>query len=60
MKQDTPHLIMNLKTGDMECLHCGTKQPVSYPIGIPIILAMMKAFKKIHKGCKPPTLHADS
>lgn len=44
-------MIWNLDTGNMECLRCGTKQPVAYPIAISIFVAMIRAFGKIHKHC---------
>ena len=37
--------------GSMVCQVCGQVQEVAYPISIPVIVAMIKAFIKIHKNC---------
>lgn len=54
-KKKSDHLIWNLETGKLECRNCGTTQGVSYPIGLTIFIAMMKAFEKAHKHCQKPT-----
>jgi len=52
----TSHMIWNLDTGNMECLNCGSKQAVAYPIGLSIFVAMIKAFEKIHRHCTKPKI----
>jgi len=54
MKHYKDHLIINTNTGTLECLHCGSKQAVAYPVYLDIFLAMMKVFEKSHKHCKKP------
>ena len=36
----------------IECLRCGKKQRFSIPIAVPVYLAAIKEFGKIHSKCK--------
>lgn len=51
MKIKHPHLIFNLQTGSMVCRICGGAQGVKYPVGMNIMIAIMRAFEKDHKDC---------
>lgn len=49
-----PHVVHNVKTGCMECTHCGFQQAVKMPIPINDMLTTMDAFLAHHGACKPP------
>ena len=49
-----PHVVHNVKTGCMECTHCGFQQAVKMPIPIDEMLTTMDAFLAHHGACKPP------
>jgi len=37
----------------MECLRCGDIQKVATPINVDCLCAMMKAYAKNHRSCRP-------
>lgn len=49
-----PHVVHNVKTGCMECTHCGFQQAVKMPIPIDEMLTTMDAFLAHHGACKAP------
>lgn len=53
-----PHVVHNVKTGCMECTHCGFQQAVKMPIPIDEMLTTMDAFLAHHGACTPPTAEA--
>jgi hypothetical protein len=51
MKAKITHTI--IRNSNLFCLHCGREQILNYPIEIPMLGAMIGAFNKIHRFCKP-------
>jgi hypothetical protein len=49
-----PHVVHNVKTGCMECTHCGFQQAVKMPIPIDEMLTTMDAFLAHHGACSAP------
>lgn len=49
-----PHVVHNVKTGCMECTHCGFQQAVKMPIPIDEMLTTMDAFLAHHGACAAP------
>jgi hypothetical protein len=49
-----PHVVHNVKTGCMECTHCGFQKAIKMPAPIDTILAQFDAFIEAHKGCSAP------
>lgn len=42
-----------IRNQNLFCMNCGEEQKIPYPIQIPMMTAMMDAFNKMHKVCKP-------
>lgn len=51
---NAPHVVHNVKTGCMECAHCGFQQAVKMPTPIDEMLTTMDAFLAHHGACTPP------
>lgn len=41
-----------IRNSNLFCDKCGQEYKISYPIAIPMIIAMEKEFEKMHKHCK--------
>lgn len=54
MKKNTDHIILSTVKPEIECKHCGAKQAVVYPMYMDIMLAIMKAWIKMHRHCEKP------
>ncbi len=51
---NTDHVVMNVKTNEFECLHCGSTYKPTLPAPISMFVKMTREFSRIHKGCKHP------
>jgi len=51
MKSKVDHT--TFRNGDLFCSHCGGKQELPLPMQVEMLDAMIGAFNKIHKSCKP-------
>jgi hypothetical protein len=49
-----PHVVHNVKTGCMECTHCGFQQAVKMPIPVNEMLTTMNTFLAHHGACAAP------
>ena len=52
--KNTDHIIMDFKTGKLECEHCGAlEEPPFMPAPMNVVLGAMEHFIEQHKDCKP-------
>jgi hypothetical protein len=51
----TTHLVINTLTGQINCDHCGAIEEYNSKMPLPLeaATALIKAYAKIHKRCKP-------
>lgn len=54
MARNTDHVVATDNGQTLQCLHCGTKQPVSLPMEVRAYVAAGKAFTKAHAKCPKP------
>ena len=45
------HVVIDLKTGDVTCEHCGDRLPIGLPMPIDCVLALLKQYVELHVGC---------
>ena len=55
MKADNSKHVVMCDSGEMECLHCGERFPVAYPIDVTVMCTVMDRFVSRHRGCLPHT-----
>lgn len=53
MITNIPHVTYNLELNCFECSYCEEQYWPSLPAPIDLLLAIMKAWKNLHRGCKP-------
>ena len=55
--KDLDHVVINSKTGHIECKHCGDSWHFNgmLPAPINVATAAMRAYALNHKNCKPKT-----
>ncbi len=51
-KSKTDHILLIPGAGTFFCSHCGEKYTPTYPIAIPLMSALSKAFERTHKACR--------
>jgi hypothetical protein len=49
---NTDHVVMNAKTNEFECLHCGSTYKPTMPAPVSLFVKMTREFSRIHKHCK--------
>lgn len=49
---DHDHIILNLRTGEFECKHCGATQQVTTPAPISDFTVASNAFIAAHANCQ--------
>lgn len=56
MKSNTDHVVMDTRTNEFRCEHCGSTYKPTLPAPISMFVAMTKEFTKAHRNCKPISL----
>jgi hypothetical protein len=51
----TDWIVLNAATGNLECQRCGGFEKMLQDQRIPVVVAQMKSFGDMHKGCKEKT-----
>jgi hypothetical protein len=48
------HVVIDCRTSEMHCSHCGHRQPLALPMSLDLVLALQRAYLKQHKDCRKP------
>ena len=45
------HVVMDTRTSEMHCEHCGDRQALPLPMNVTLVVALTDAYLKIHRKC---------
>ena len=51
--RNTDHVVIDSRTQECVCKHCGVTHKLTLPAPIGIVVAVSRAFIKEHEHCKP-------
>jgi len=53
MKFNRDHIVLDIKTNEMVCHHCGERYQIKMPIGLGRMANLIEGFMLMHEHCKP-------
>lgn len=58
MSKNTAHVVVDFRTSEAHCKHCGERYRLELPARVTVLVAALEAFTKAHRNCVGTTIYA--
>lgn len=53
MPDRTDHVVLDLKTSELHCKHCGDRYRMALPCNLSVLIGASEAYRRVHRHCRP-------